>query len=84
MSSNISENVSSTTVVAEKGIVGERKIFLINGQIISSKKNLEKNEIIKFEQLNIDLGDLATTTIKTAKDQETSTLKLLECLNKKI
>ena len=80
LSSNISDT-ASTTVVAEKGIVGERKIFLINGQIISSKKNLEKNEIIKFEQLNIDLGDLATTTIKQPKIQETSTLKLLECLN---
>ena len=38
LSSNISDT-ASTTVVAEKGIVGERKIFLINGQIISSKKS---------------------------------------------
>ena len=57
-------------------------MFLFNGQIISSKKNL-KNEIIKFEQLQINLSDLSTTTIKKPKIQETSTLKLLNCFLKK-
>ena len=57
-------------------------MILFNGQIISSKKNKE-NEIVKFEQLNIDLSDLATTTIKAPKIQETSTLKLLSCFSKK-
>ena len=49
-------------------------ILLFNGQIISSKKNNNnENEVIKFEQLNIDLSNLATTTIKVPKFQETST-----------
>ena len=80
---NLSPNISSesnTTVVAEKGIVKERKMFLFNGQIISSKNSNEETEIIKFEQLNIDLSDLVTTTIKQPKLQETSTLTLISCL----
>ncbi len=80
---NLSSNATSeinTTIVAEKGVVEERKMFLFNGQIISSKRDNEKNEVIKFDQLNIDLGDLVTTTIKKPKLQETSTLDLIKCL----
>ncbi len=80
---NLSPNISNdlnTTVVAEKGIVKDRKMFLFNGQIISSKSSNEETEILKFEQLNIDLSDLATTTIKQPKLQETSTWSLFSCL----
>ena len=80
---NLSPNISNelnTTIVAEKGIVKERKMFLFNGQIISSKSTNEETEVLKFEQLNIDLSDLATTTIKQPKLQETSTMKLFSCL----
>ena len=48
---NLSPNISSdlnTTIVAEKGIVKERKMFLFNGQIISSKEN-DESQIIDFE-----------------------------------
>ena len=72
-------NVTNTTIIAENGIVEKRRLFLFNGQIISSKKDNYENEIIKFEQLNIDLGSLATTTIKKPKIQETATLELLKC-----
>ena len=84
--SDILKNLSSkvgnntyTTIVARKGIIENKKLLLLNGQIISSEKNNNKNEIIKFEQLNIDLSDLTTTTIKKPKLQETSTLILLNC-----
>ncbi len=77
LTSNTS-NVSSNTIIAKKGVVKEKRIFLLNGHIISSKKN-KTNEVIKFEQLNIDLTNLTTTTIKKPKIQETSTLKLLSC-----
>ena len=80
LSSNISE-ISETTITAENGILEEKKMFLFNGQIISSKKNTE-NEIIKFEQLTIDLSNLVTTTIKKPKIQETPTHKLLGCIFK--
>ena len=79
LSSNISK-ISDTTILAKNGIIDQKKLFLFNGQILTSKKNNTENEIIKFEQLNIDLGDLTTTTIKQPKIQETSTIKLLECL----
>ena len=78
------KNVSSITVIARKGVVEERKLFLFDGQIISTKKDDADNEMIKFEQLNIDLDNLVTTTIKKPKIQETSTLKLLSCFFKKI
>ena len=79
LSSNISET-NETTIIAEKGILEDKKMFLFNGQIITSKKNSE-NEIIRFEQLAIDLSNLSTTTIKKPKIQETSTYELLRCFN---
>ena len=80
-SSNTS-NVLSTSIVAEKGIIEDRIVFLINGQIISSKK--DKIEVINFEQMNINLGDLSTSTIKKPKLQETSTFIMLSCFIKNI
>ena len=75
------EGGSSTTISAKNGLVEEKKMVLFNGEIISSKKDNSKNEIIKFEQLNIDLESLQTGTITQPKLQETSTLKLLQCMN---
>ena len=68
-----------TTIFAQKGIVKENKLLLLKGQIINSEKNNLSNEIIEFEQMNINLDDLNTSTIKQPKLQETSTLKLLNC-----
>ncbi len=79
LSSNVS-GISSTTIVAKNGLVDKKKFYLFDGQIISSKNNNKENEIIKFEQLNIDLSDLSTSTIKKPKIQETSTIKLLKCV----
>jgi len=80
LSSNV-DSVSSTTIIAEKGIINNRNMFLVNGQIISSKKN-DNIEIVDFKQLDINLGNLVTTTIKIPKLQELSTLKLLSCVLK--
>jgi lipopolysaccharide export LptBFGC system permease protein LptF len=79
-SSNI-ENVSSTTIIANQGIINNRKMLLINGQIISSKKK-EEVEVINFEQLDISLNNLSSAIIKMPKLQEISTLKLLSCFVK--
>lgn len=79
LSSNVS-NTSSTTITAENGIISKKKMFLFNGQIISANQNNTDNEIIKFEQLNIDLSNLNTSTIKNPKIQETSTIKLIDCI----
>ena len=74
-------NKDSTTIIASNGLVEENKMVLFNGQIISSTKDNNKNHIVKFEQLNINLDNLQNTTIKKPKIQETSTLRLLGCLN---
>ena len=41
LSSNVSET-NETTIIAENGIIEEKKLYLFNGQIISSRKNSEK------------------------------------------
>ena len=82
LSSNI-EDISETTIIAKSGLTSEKSMILFNGIIISSKKDNSEDEIIKFEQLNTDLSQLKTTTIKKPKVQELSTLKLLECFFKK-
>ena len=81
-SSNIS-NSKSITILADKGIVENKSLFLINGEIISNRKSSEESHVVKFEQLNIDLKKLNPTIIKQPKLQETSTLKLLSCFLKK-
>ena len=74
-----SNTTSNNTVIAKSGIIEDKKILLINGQIISSKEN-DESQIIDFEQLLINLNNLDTTTIKKPKVQETSTLDLIYCL----
>ena len=77
-SNNIKNN--SNTIIASSGLVEQKKLVLFNGQIISSNKQNTENDIIKFQQLNIDLNNFSNTTIKTPKIQETSSIKLLSCL----
>ncbi len=81
LSSNTKKNYDNI-IIAEKGAIEEKKMFLFNGQIISSNREKSENDIIKFDQLSIDLSNLATTTIKSPKLQETSTIKLLSCFHK--
>jgi len=81
---NLSPNVGQTsdnTILAKSGVIEDKKILLMDGQIISSKRN-GKNEIIDFQQLIISLDNLSTTIIKLPKIQETSTLSLLKCFHK--
>ena len=72
-------DISEITIIAKEGIVRDREMFLINGNIISSRKNNTENEILKFEQLNINLDNFVTSTVKKPKLQETSTIKLMSC-----
>ena len=78
LSSNTSK-IDSTTILAKKGIANDKMLVMFEGQIISEKNNSE-NEIIVFEQLNIDLSSLSNTTIKSPKIQETTTIVLFKCL----
>ena len=74
---------SETTILAQKGIVKDKRLLLLKGQIIYSKEDNLDNEIIEFEQMNVNLRDLNTSTIKVPKLQETSTIQLLNCFFKK-
>ena len=55
-------------------------MILFNGQILSTEKESLKDNIIKFEQLNIDLKNLESDIIKVPKLQETKTISLLKCV----
>ena len=74
-----SSNPNETIILAKNGSVKDRNLILFNGQIITTKKNNE-NEIVKFDQIKVNLDNLVTTTIKAPKIQETSTIKLASCL----
>lgn len=73
-------DILNVTIVAKEGLVNDREMFLIEGQIISSKKNNEEVEVVKFEQLKINLENFVTSTIKQPKLQETSTKTLFNCI----
>ena len=73
-------DANSTTIVAKEGLVQDKEMILFNGQIISENKSNFKNNIVKFEQLNIDLNNLQSGTIKQPKLQETSTIILIKCV----
>ena len=79
LSPNVNE-INDSTILAKKGLIEDKKLLLLNGQIITSKDN-NKNEIINFEQIVINLDNLNTTTIKKPKIQETGTLELLKCFS---
>jgi lipopolysaccharide export system permease protein len=79
IASDSSDN-NSTTIIAQEGIVEEKRMLLFDGKIIFSKKEKFENNIVKFSQLNIDLKDLKTSTIKNPKLQETFTLDLIRCI----
>ena len=83
--SNISNNATKNynTIIASTGLVKNNNLILFNGQIISSAKDNTDNEIMKFEQLKIDINNFSNNTIKTTKIQETSTIQLLACLSDK-
>ena len=71
-------NKNTTTIVAEEGLVQE-KMILFNGSILTTNTESLENNIIKFQQLNIDLKNLQTDTITSPKLQETSTKDLIKC-----
>ena len=67
---NLSPNVSNTrniSIIASEGIVEKNRLVLFEGQIISEKKGNIKGDVIKFEQLNVNLNDLNTRTIKNLR-----------------
>ncbi len=79
---NISE--TSSTIFAKSGYVSqdEKSLVLLNGNIQKLEKN-GKISVIKFEKTEMNLSGLSTKTISEPKIQETSTLQILKCFQKK-
>ena len=71
---------NTTTIVANEGLVQEKRMILFNGSILTTNRKSLENNIVKFQQLNIDLKNLQTDTITSPKLQETSTIDLSKCL----
>mgnify|MGYP000942978679 FL=1 len=71
----------SLNIIAQKGIAEKDQMVLLKGQLITSMEDNSNSKIVKFDQMNLNLGSLENTVIKDPKIQETSTLKLLNCFS---
>ena len=75
------EESETTTIFAKYGSLGkdESSLVLYNGNI--QKLNNDGNiNIIKFEKTTLNFSNLSTKSIITPKIQETSTLKIFNCM----
>ena len=81
-----SVGTKSSTIFSKSGYISsnEKNLILLNGNI--QKLNHEGDvNVVKFEKINLNLSGITTKSISEPKMQETSTLKILRCLqNKKI
>ena len=81
-----SVGTKSSTIIAKSGYVSknEKKLILLDGYI--QKVDKENNiNVIKFKKTSFNLSGISTKSISEPKIQETSTLRILQCMqNKKI
>ncbi len=71
----------SLNIIAQRGIAEKDQMVLLKGQLITSMEDNSDSKIVKFDQMNLNLGSLENNVIKNPKIQETSTLKLLSCFS---
>jgi len=79
-----SVGTKSSTIIAKSGYItdDEKYLVLLNGNI--QKLNTEGDvNIINFEKTTLNLVGLSTKSISQPKMQETSTLKIIKCLQGK-
>ncbi len=74
-----SSSAKNKTVIAERGIIDKNKIILEKGIIQSFEKD-NTVKIIQFNKTLLNFENLDNRVIKDVKIQETSTLKILNCL----
>ena len=75
------QDSETTTIFAKYGSLGknEASLILYNGNI--QKLNKDGNlSVIKFEKTELNFSNLSTKSIITPKIQETSTLKIFNCM----
>jgi len=79
---SISDGAGASTIYAKSGYIGSdnSNLILIDGNMQRSGNN--KNiTILKFKKTVLDLSNLSTKTTSEPKIQETSTKRIIECLN---
>ena len=76
--------LESSTIFAKYGRLGndEKSLVLFDGNIQKLNKNGQIN-IIKFEKTTLNFSGITTKSITEPKIQETSTLKIFNCLRNK-
>ncbi len=75
-----SENENNDTVIiAKKGLIKNKKIFLSQG-VIQTLDNEGKIESLYFSKTELNIENLTPRVITAPKLQETSTLSLLSCV----
>ena len=77
--SNIGDQ--SSTIIAKSGYLNnnEKSLVLLNGSIQRLDTDGKIN-VFKFEKTQLNLSGISTKTISEPKMQETSTLKILNCI----
>jgi len=78
------KEAESSTIFAKYGHLGEgdKNLVLYNGNIQKLNSNGEIN-IIKFEKTTLNFSNIRTKSVIEPKIQETSTLKILYCIQDK-
>ena len=75
---------SSSTIIAKSGYISqdEKNLVLFNGNI--QKFNEDGNvDVVKFQNTVLSLSGLSTKSITQPKIQETSSIQIIRCLQKK-
>jgi len=82
---NIVTNISNgpSTIYAKSGYIekNESMLVLIDGNMQKTETNKDIS-IVKFKKTALDLSGLSTKTTSEPKIQETSTRRIIKCLNK--
>jgi len=79
-----SVGTKSSTIFSKSGYISsnEKNLILLNGNI--QKLNHEGDvNVVKFEKINLNLSGITTKSISEPKMQETSTIKIFQCIRGK-
>jgi len=82
LQSNNAKN-ESLNIIAQQGIAEKDRLVLLKGQLVTTMADNKKSKIIKFDQMNLNLGSIENNIIKKPKIQETSTIQLINCFTNK-
>tara|TARA_Y100000590_G_scaffold59320_1_gene62926 strand:+ start:45 stop:992 length:948 start_codon:yes stop_codon:yes gene_type:complete len=79
-----SVGTKSSTIFAKSGYMSEdeKNLILLNGNIQKLNPNGDIN-IIKFDKTTLNLAGISTKSISEPKMQETSTIKIIKCIQNK-